>query len=40
MWVFMYSMDQITQRIKHIKAAKVVTKPWMLRCKAEVLERY
>lgn len=38
-WIFMYSIDQIKQRIACIKTSNVIIKPWMLRCKPEVFER-
>jgi len=36
----MYSIDQINYRISLTKKANVAIKPWMLRCKTEVFERY
>lgn len=38
-WVFMYSVDHVNQRISRTKMANIVIKPWMLRCKPEVFER-
>lgn len=36
----MYSIDQIKHRISLTKTANLTIKPWMLRCKTEVYERY
>ncbi|XP_025198096.1 transcription termination factor, mitochondrial [Melanaphis sacchari] len=38
-WIFMYSIEQISQRISLTKTANLPIKPWMLRCKPEVFER-
>ncbi|XP_050438097.1 transcription termination factor, mitochondrial isoform X1 [Adelges cooleyi] len=38
-WVFMYSINQIEQRMALANAANVNIKPWMVRCKNEVFER-
>lgn len=39
MWVFMYGIDHINQRISRTKSANLYTKPWMLRCKSDIFER-
>lgn len=36
----MYSIDQIKHRISLTQTPNLKIKPWMLRCKTEVFERY
>ncbi|KAF0770243.1 transcription termination factor, mitochondrial [Aphis craccivora] len=38
-WIFMYSIDQINQRIALTKTANLPIKPWMLRSTPEVFKR-
>ncbi|VVC27134.1 Hypothetical protein CINCED_3A011191 [Cinara cedri] len=38
-WIFLYSPDQILQRLTRTKEANIIPKPWMFRCPEKVFDR-